>query len=68
MGIELNWLKKRVLRHVIEEEGFQAYEQRSLGEIVFWEVVFAQRESSTSYGALRILGLTCFRDLEREVK
>ena len=33
-----------------------------------WEVVFSQREPSTSYKALRILDPTCFWDPEREVK
>jgi hypothetical protein len=31
-------------------------------------VVFFQRESNTSYGALRIPDPTCYRDPEREVK
>jgi hypothetical protein len=53
---------------VVEEAGCQACEQLSLGERVCWEVVFSQRESNTSYGALRILDPTCCRDPEREVK
>ena len=39
-----------------------------LPERVCWEVVFSQRESNTSYGAMRIHDPTCFRDPEREVK
>jgi hypothetical protein len=61
-------LKKWVFKPVVEEANCQAYEKLSLGERVYWEVVFSQRESSTSYGALRILDLACCRDLEREVK
>jgi hypothetical protein len=40
---------------VVEEAGCQARENIFLGERVCWEVVFSYRESSTSYGALRIL-------------
>jgi hypothetical protein len=61
-------LKKRVVRPVVEEAGCQACEQLSPGERVCWEVVFSQRESSTSYGALRIPDPACCRDPEREVK
>jgi hypothetical protein len=53
---------------VVEEAGFQACEKLSPGERVCWEVVFSQRESNTSHGALRIPDLACCRDLEREVK
>jgi hypothetical protein len=53
---------------VVEEAGCQACEQLSPGERVCWEVVFSQRESNTSYRALRILDLACCRDPEREVK
>jgi hypothetical protein len=61
-------LKKRVVRPVVEEAGCQACEQLSPGERVCWEVVFSQRESNTSYGALRIPDPACCRDPEREVK
>jgi hypothetical protein len=37
-------------------------------ERVCWEVVFSQRECSTSYGALRLHDLACCRHPEREVK
>jgi hypothetical protein len=47
-------LKKWVVRPVVEEAGCQACEKISLGERVYWEVVFFQRESNTSYRALRI--------------
>jgi hypothetical protein len=53
---------------MVEEAGCQACEKLSLGERVCWEVVFSQRESSTNYGALRILDLACCQDLEREMK
>jgi hypothetical protein len=53
---------------VIEEAYCEAYEQLSPGERVYWEVVFSQRESSTSYEALRITDLACCQDSEREVK
>jgi hypothetical protein len=52
----------------VEEAGCQACEQLSPGERVCWEVVFSQRESNTSYEALRILDPACCRDPEREVK
>ena len=61
-------LKKRVFRPVVEEVGSQASKHLSPCERVYWDVVFSQRESSTSYRALRILDLTCCRDPEREVK
>ena len=61
-------LKKQVVRLVVEEAIYQAYEQLPPGERVCWEVVFSQRESNTSYGALIIPNLACCRDLEREVK
>jgi hypothetical protein len=63
-----NWLKNRVVKPVVEEAGCQAYDKLSPCERVYWEVVFSQRESSTSYGALIILDLACCRGLEREVK
>jgi hypothetical protein len=53
---------------MVEEAGFQAYEQLSLGERDCWEVVFSQRESNTNYGALRVLDMACCQDPEREVK
>jgi hypothetical protein len=53
---------------VVEEAGCQASEQLSPSERVCWEVVLSQRDSSTSYEALRIHDLACCRDLEREVK
>jgi hypothetical protein len=53
-------LKKRVVRPVVEEAGCQAYEKLSLGERVYWEVVFSQRESNTNYRALRIPDLAYF--------
>ena len=61
-------LKKWVVRPMVEEAGCQAYENLSLGERVCWEVVFSQRESSTSYEALRILDPAYCQDPEREVK
>jgi hypothetical protein len=61
-------LKKRVVRPMVEEAGCQACEQLSPGERVCWEVVFSQRESNTSYRALRIPDPACCRDPEREVK
>jgi hypothetical protein len=61
-------LKKQVVRPMVEEAGCQACEQLSPGERVCWEVVFSHRESSTSYGALRIPDLANCRDPEREVK
>jgi hypothetical protein len=61
-------LKKQFVRPVVEEAGFQAYEQLSRDERVCWEVVFSQRKSNTSYGALIILDLPCCQDIEREVK
>jgi hypothetical protein len=42
--------------------------KKALGERVCWEVVFSQRESNTSYRALRIPDPACCRDPEREVK
>jgi hypothetical protein len=45
-------LKKQVVRPMVEEIGFQACEKLSPGERVYWEVVFSQRESNTSYRAL----------------
>jgi hypothetical protein len=53
---------------MVEEASCHAYEQLSPCERVCWEVVFSQRESSTSYGALRIPDPLCCRDPEREVK
>jgi hypothetical protein len=53
---------------MVEEAIFQAYENLSPGERVCWEVVFSERESITSYEALRIHDLACCRDPEREVK
>jgi hypothetical protein len=53
---------------VVEEAGCHACEQLSPGERVCWEVVFSQRESNTSYIALRIPDLACCQDPEREVK
>jgi len=67
-GLGWNWLKKRVVRLVVEEAGCQACEKLFLGEGVCWEVVFSQRDACTSYRALRILDLACCRDPEREVK
>jgi hypothetical protein len=68
-GAELrSVLKKRVVRPVEEEASCQACEKLSLGERVYWEVVFSQRESNTSYEALIILDPACCQDLEREVK
>jgi hypothetical protein len=61
-------LKNWVFRPVVEEAGCQAYEKLSPGERVYWEVVLSQRESNTSYKALRILDPACCRDPEREVK
>ena len=61
-------LKKRVVRPMIEEVGCQACEKLSLGERVYWEVVFSQRESNTNYRSLRILDPTYCRDPESEVK
>jgi hypothetical protein len=61
-------LKKRVVRPMVEEAGYQAYEQLPPGERVCWEVVFSQRESSTSFRALRILDSACCRGPDREVK
>ena len=55
-------MKKQVVRPMVEEVGFQAYEHLSLGERVYWEVVFSQRESSTSYRSLRIPVLAYCRD------
>jgi hypothetical protein len=51
-----------------KEIGCQACEHLSPSERVFWEVVFSQRESSTSYGALRLPDPAYFRDPKREVK
>ena len=62
------WLTNQVVRPVVEEAGCQACEQLSPGERFRWEVVFSQRESNTSYEALRILDPAYCRDLEREVK
>jgi hypothetical protein len=53
---------------VVEEAGCQACEKLPPGERVCWEVVFSQRESSTSYRALRLPDPACCRDPEREVK
>jgi hypothetical protein len=61
-------LKKWVVRPVVEEVGCQSCEKLSPGERVYWEVVFSQRESITSYRALRIHDLACCRDPKREVK
>ena len=61
-------MKKRVVKPVVEELGCQACEHLSLGERVCWEVVFSQRESSTSFKDLRILDPACCRGLAREVK
>jgi hypothetical protein len=61
-------LKKRVVRPMVEEAGCQACEQLPPGERVCWEVVFSQRESSTSFRALRIPDPACCRGPEREVK
>jgi hypothetical protein len=61
-------LKKWVVGPVVEEEGFQPCEQLSLDERFCWEVVFSQRDSNTSYRALRIPDPSCCRDQEREVK
>jgi hypothetical protein len=61
-------LKNWVLRPLVEEAVCQACEKLFPGEGVCWEVVFFQRESSTSYGALRLPDLACCRDPEREVK
>jgi hypothetical protein len=58
----------RIELKLVEEAGCQSYEHLSPGERVCWEVVFSQRESNTSYKALRILDLACRRDPEREVK
>jgi hypothetical protein len=44
-----------VVRPVVEEAGCQACEKLSPCERVCWEVVFSQRESSTSYKALEFL-------------
>jgi hypothetical protein len=61
-------LKNRVLRPLVEEAFCQACEKLLPGEGVCWEVVFFQRESSTSYGALRLPDPAYYRDPEREVK
>jgi hypothetical protein len=61
-------LKKRVVRPVVEEVGCQACEKLPPGERVYWEVVFSQRESNTSFRSLRILDSACCRGPEREVK
>ena len=53
---------------MVEEAGCQACEHLSLGERVCWKVVFSQRESSTSYEAMRIPDLASFLGPEREVK
>jgi hypothetical protein len=53
---------------MVEEAGCQECEKLPPSERVCWEVVFRQRESITSFRALRIPDLTCFRDPEREVK
>ena len=53
---------------MVVEAGCQTCEHLSPGERVCWKVVFSQRESSTSYGALRIDDPTCFQDPKREVK
>jgi hypothetical protein len=53
---------------MVQEAGCQACEQLSPGERVCWEVVFSQRESSTSYKALRIPDPAYCQDPEREVK
>jgi hypothetical protein len=58
----------RLEREVVEEAVCQACEKLFPGEGVCWEVVFFQRESSTSYRALRLPDLACCRDPEREVK
>jgi hypothetical protein len=67
---EFSWkgMKNQVVRPLVEEAFCQACEKPFLGEGVCWEVVFFQRESSTSYGALRLPDLACCRDPEREVK
>jgi hypothetical protein len=52
----------------VEEAICQAREKLFPGEGVCWEVVFLQRESNTSYEALRLPDPSCCRDLEREVK
>jgi hypothetical protein len=61
-------LKKWVFKTVAEEAGCQACEKLSLGERVYQEVVFSQRESNTNCEALRIPDPTCCRDPKREVK
>jgi hypothetical protein len=61
-------LKNWVLSPLVEEVVRQAYEKLFLGEGVCWEMVFVQRESSTSYRALRLPDLAYFQDLERDVK
>ena len=53
---------------MVEEVGCQACEQPSPGERVCWEVVFSQRESSTSFRALRIPDLAYCQGPDREVK
>jgi hypothetical protein len=61
-------MKNWVLRPLVEEAVCQACEKLFLGEGVYWEVVFIQRESSTSYRALRLPDPACCQELEREVK
>jgi hypothetical protein len=53
---------------MVEEAGCQAYEHLSPGERDCLEVVFSQRDSITSYKALRIPDPAYFQGLEREVK
>jgi hypothetical protein len=65
---EFSWkgLKNQVLRPLVEEAVCQACEKLFPGEGIYWEVVFFQRESSTSYGALRLPNPAYCRDPERE--
>jgi hypothetical protein len=52
-------LKNWVLRPLVEEAVCQACEKLFPGEGVYWEVVFFQRESNTSYEALRLPDPAC---------
>jgi hypothetical protein len=53
---------------MVEEAGCQVYKQLFPGEGVCWEVVFSQRESITSYGALGLPNPARCQGPEREVK
>jgi hypothetical protein len=53
---------------MVEEAGCHACEKLPPGERVCWEVVFSQRESITSFRAMRIPDLAYCQGPEREVK